>query len=357
MSGRKIIHIDMDAFYASVEQRDHPEYKGKPVAVGRATQRGIVAAASYEARQFGIHSAMPSQKALKLCPGLIFVPSRMEVYKAVSAEIHQIFHQYTDTVEPLALDEAFLDVTENKTDISLATQIAKALKQEIREKLGLIASAGVSYNKFLAKIASDYRKPDGLYTVPPEKAADFIAHLPIESFWGIGKVTARKMHKLGIHTGALLRNCPLGFLLQNFGKNGALYYDFAHGIDHREVEAVRIRKSVGCEHTFEKDLNNHSAVIIELYHLVLELLERLQQSGFKGHCLTLKIKFHDFTQKTHSYTAPHPLSTKETILPVAKQLFNETDLGGKTIRLLGVSISNPHIPLTPQGPIQLRFDI
>lgn len=355
MNRQKIIHIDMDAFYASIEQRDRPELQGKPIAVGNPSQRGIVATANYEARKFGIHSAMSSQKALKLCPDLIFIPSRMEVYKSVSAEINTIFHEYTDIVEPLSLDEAFLDVTENKTGKYSATDIAIAIKREIREKTGLIASAGVSYNKLLAKIASDYRKPDGLFTITPEKAPDFIAALPIETFWGIGKVTAREMHKLGIHNGQQLRACSREFLTRNFGKNGLLYYDFAHGTDPRPVEAVRIRKSVGCEHTFEKDLNNHSAIIIELYHLVLELLERLQQSGFKGSCLTLKIKFHDFTQKTRSYTAPHPLATKETILPIAKQLFNKTDLEGKTIRLLGISISNPSSP-TPQGPVQLRFD-
>ena len=220
MENKKIIHIDMDAFYASIEQRDHPEYRGKPLAVGRAEKRGVVAAASYEARRYGVRSAMSSMKAKQLCPDLIFVSSGMEHYKSVSHQIHEIFREYTDIIEPLALDEAFLDVTENKKGITLAMDVAREIKREIKEKLGLIASAGVSYNKFLAKIASDYRKPDGLYTIHPERAADFIAKLPIEAFWGIGKVTARKMHSLGIHTGADLRKCSAAFLARNFGKTG-----------------------------------------------------------------------------------------------------------------------------------------
>ena len=210
-TGRKIIHIDMDAFYASVEQRDNPDLRGKPIAVGHAEERGVVAAASYEARRFGVRSAMSSQKARRLCPQLIFVPGRMEVYKEVSRQIHEIFHEYTDVIEPISLDEAFLDVTENKPGISLAVDIAKEIKQ--RERLHLVASAGVSYNKFLAKIASDYRKPDGLCTIHPDQALDFIARLPIESFWGVGPVTAKRMHALGIHNGVQLRACTLDFLV------------------------------------------------------------------------------------------------------------------------------------------------
>lgn len=358
MEKRKIIHIDMDAFYASVEQRNHPEYRGKPVVVGRASQRGIVAAASYEARKFGIHSAMSSQKALQLCPELIFVPSRMDVYKAVSAEIHKIFYEYTDLVEPLALDEAFLDVTENKSNLQLATDIARMIKKEIREKLGLIASAGVSYNKFLAKIASDYRKPDGLYTIHPDKAQKFIDALPIELFWGIGKVTARKMHSLGIHNGAELRHCSPEMLKRNFGKNGILYYNFAQGVDLRPVEAVRVRKSVSCECTFEIDIGERTTIIIELYHVTLELIERIRKSDFKGRTLTLKIKFNDFSLKTKSITVEEPLFTKETILPLAKKLLQETDLEEKRIRLLGLSVSHAEEPpLTDSpAPVQLSFD-
>lgn len=338
---RKIIHIDMDAFYASIEQRDHLEYRGKPVAVGRAEERGVVAAASYEARRYGIRSAMSSMKALKLCPDLIFVRGRMDYYKSISAEIHQIFHEYTDIIEPLALDEAFLDVTENKKGIALAVDIARTIKQEIRTKLGLVASAGVSYNKFLAKIASDYRKPDGLYVIHPKKAAAFIARLPIEAFWGIGKVTAHKMHALGVHNGAQLKNCSLEFLKRNFGKAGQLYYDFAHGNDPRPVEAIRIRKSVGCENTFEKDLTTHTALIIQLWHVAEELIQRLKKADFHGHTLTLKLKFNDFSQKTRSISIGHELSSMPEILPLAKQLLNELQLTEYKIRLMGLTISNP----------------
>ena len=341
MENRKIIHIDMDAFYASVEQRDHPEYRGKPLAVGRPEERGVVAAASYEARKFGIRSAMSSMQALKLCPDLIFVRGRMEDYKAVSEEIHRIFHEYTDLIEPLALDEAFLDVTENKKNIPLAVDIARAIKKEIREKLGLVASAGVSYNKFLAKIASDYRKPDGLCTIHPDQAMDFIARLPIESFWGVGPVTAKKMHSLGIHNGEQLRACSQAMLLREFGKVGALYYDCARGIDLRPVEAVRIRKSIGCEHTLEKDISQRSSVIIELYHAAVELVGRLEHNDFKGNTLTLKIKFHDFSQITRSITQSKELITLDVILPLAKQLLKEVDYEHHPIRLIGLSVSNP----------------
>lgn len=279
MSERKIIHIDMDAFYASVEQRNNPELRGKPLAVGHAEERGVVAAASYEARRYGVRSAMSSQKAKRLCPQLIFVHGRMDVYKDVSRRIHEIFHTYTDIIEPLSLDEAFLDVTENKTDIPLAVDIAKEIKKRIREELGLIASAGVSYNKFLAKVASDYRKPDGLCTVHPDQALEFISRLSIESFWGVGPVTAQRMHSLGIHSGKELQTCTLEMLTRQFGKAGQLYYDFARGIDLRPVEAVRIRKSVGCEQTLEKDISIPSSAIIELYHVTTELVERLKRNG------------------------------------------------------------------------------
>lgn len=345
----------MDAFYASIEQRDHPEYRGKPIAVGRSSERGVVAAASYEARKFGVHSAMSSRKAKQLCPELIFVPSRMEIYTSVSSQIHDIFHKYTELVEPIALDEAFLDVTTNNLNIPLAVEVAKAIKQEIREKLGLIASAGISYNKFLAKIASDYRKPDGLYTIHPSKAAAFIATLPIESFWGIGKVTARKMHSLGIHNGAQLSKCTLAFLQFHFGKNGKLYYNFAHGTDPRPVEAVRIRKSVGCEHTFEKDLSDTMALIIELYHVATELTERLKQSGFKGHTLTLKLKFNDFTQKTHCISVAYELTSLKQILPLAKGLLQDSEANRKPVRLLGLSVSHPADSPSKEGPVQLSL--
>lgn len=331
----------MDAFYASVEQRDHPELRGKPIAVGYAEQRGVVSAASYEARRFGVRSAMSSIKAKKLCPQLIFVPGRMDVYKAVSRQIHEIFHEYTDVIEPISLDEAFLDVTENKPGISLAVEIAKEIKQKVRDRLQLVASAGISYNKFLAKIASDYRKPDGLCTIHPDQALDFIAGLPVESFWGVGPVTARRMHALGFHTGAQLRSCSLERLVHEFGKLGLVYYNFVRGIDLRPVEAERVRKSVGCEHTLEKDVYRTSSVIIELYHVAVELVNRLQRHAFKGNTLTLKIKFHDFIQLTRSITLSYELVTLDVILPLAKQLLHEVDYRERPIRLIGLSVSNP----------------
>lgn len=328
----------MDAFYASIEQRDYPEYRGKPLAVGHSRERGVVAAASYEARCFGVRSAMSSLRARQLCPELIFAPLRIEVYKSVSMQIHEIFHQYTDLVEALAFDEAFLDVTENKKGIILAVDVAKAIKKQIKEELNLVASAGISYNKFLAKIASDYRKPDGLCTIHPSQALDFIATLPVESFWGIGKVTAQKMHATGIHNGLQLRNYPLQLLIQQFGKQAILYSDFAHGIDNRVVDSGRIRKSVGCETTFEKDLILNSSMIIELYHVVCELIRRIDKACFNGNTLTLKIKFSDFTQKTKCITVSYPLRTKEEILPLSKSLLKEIDLDGKAVRLIGLTV-------------------
>ena len=253
----------MDAFYASVEQRDHPEYRGKAIAVGRDESRGVVSTASYEARKYGVRSAMPSTRARELCPNLIFVPGRMAVYKEISAQIHEIFREYTDIIEPLSIDEAFLDVTHNKKNIELASDIAREIKEKIKVRTQLTASAGISFNKFLAKIASDYRKPDGLYVIHPQKALDFIAKLPIESFWGVGKVTAQKMHKLGIHNGLQLRQCSLEYLTRQFGKAGQLYFDFSHGIDNRTVNPERERKSAGCERTYEKDLTEKMSVIVE----------------------------------------------------------------------------------------------
>ena len=288
-----------------------------------------------------IRNPMSSQKAMRLCPELIFIPGRMEVYKEVSGQIHEIFHEYTDIIEPLSLDEAFLDVTENKKNIPLAVDIAREIKQRIREDLGLVASAGVSYNKFLAKIASDYRKPNGLCTIHPDQAQDFIARLPIESFWGVGPVTAKRMHTLGIHDGAHLRAWSLEGLTREFGKAGALYYNFSRGIDLRPVEAVRVRKSIGCERTLEHDINNRSSVVIELYHTAKELINRLSAKDFQGNTLTLKVKFHDFTQITRSITQPHKLTTLEVILPLAKQLLAEVAYEEHPIRLLGLSVSNP----------------
>ena len=331
----------MDAFYASVEQRDHPELRGKPIAVGHSEERGVVSAASYEARRYGVRSAMSSLKAKQLCPHLVFVPGRMSVYKEVSAQIHAIFHEYTDLIEPLSLDEAFLDVTQNKKGITLAVDIAKEIKQRICEELHLVASAGISYNKFLAKVASDYRKPDGLCTIHPDQAQDFIDRLSIESFWGVGRVTAQKMHALGIHRGKELRQCSLEMLTRIFGKTGHIYYNFARGIDPRPVEAERIRKSVGCEHTLDRDITTPSSVIIELYHVATELVKRLEKNGFCGNTLTLKIKFYDFKQITRSLTQEKDLHELTDILPLAKQLLKEVDYSIRPIRLIGLTVSNP----------------
>ena len=356
MNQRKIIHIDMDAFYASVEQRDHPELRGKPIAVGHADERGVVATASYEARRFGVRSAMSSVKAMRLCPELVFVEGRMEVYKGVSAQIHDIFHEYTDLVEPLSLDEAFLDVTENKKGMPLAVDIAVEIKRRICEELHLVASAGISYNKFLAKIASDYRKPDGLCTIHPSQALDFIARLPIESFWGVGKVTAAKMHAMGIHNGALLRSYSKGGLLGAFGKMGGLYYEFARGIDERPVVAERVRKSVGCERTLEKDISRHSLLVVNLYQLTLELTERLKRHDFQGNTLTIKVKFSDFTQVTRSRTVEYVLRRKSQILPLAKALLAEVEVDALPVRLLGLSVSNPVADGVRQVAVQLSLD-
>lgn len=352
---RKIIHVDMDCFFAAVEQRDHPDLRGKPIAVGHDGERGVVSTASYEARAFGVHSAMSSLRAKRLCPNLVFVPSRFDVYKEVSAQIHDIFHEYTDLVEPISLDEAFLDVTENKPGIELAVHIAAEIKQKIRQRLHLVASAGISYNKFLAKIASDWRKPDGLCTIHPSQAMDFIGRLNVEKFWGVGPVTAKKMHRFGIHTGAELREWSLDGLVRTFGKSGTLYYDFARGIDNRPVEPTHIRKSIGCEHTLEKDINHRMSVVIELYHVVQELVERLHKKQFKGYTLTLKVKFHDFQQITRSITGEQLLYTMQDILPLSKELLKQVDYEQHPIRLIGLTVSNPPTGKTSRRYVQLEL--
>lgn len=339
MEQRKIIHIDMDAFFASVEQRDNPELRGKPIAVGYDGPRGVVSTASYEARPFGVHSAMAIATAKRRCPQLIIVSPHFEKYKAVSRQVDAIFHEYTDLVEPISIDEAFLDVTQNKPGIDLAVDIAREIKKKIHERTGLTASAGISFNKFLAKIASDYRKPDGICTVHPDRALDFIARLPIEDFWGVGPKTAERMHAMGIFNGGQLRKISLSHLRQVFGKAGTIYYNFARGIDNRPVITERERKSVGCEQTFAEDLNQRSKVIIELYHTVLELVERIKRTGFNGRTLTLKVKFHDFTQITRSMTVDRQLQTKDDILPIAKKLMGGIDYEHDAIRLMGLSVS------------------
>ena len=338
---RKIIHIDMDAFYASVEQMDNPALRGKPIVVGRAEGRGVVAAASYEARHYGIRSAMPSAKAKQLCADVIFVNIRMERYKEISRAIHNIFHEYTDLIEPISLDEAFLDVTVNKKGMNLAIDIAREIKESIKSRIGLTASAGISYNKMLAKIASDYRKPNGLYLIHPLNALKFIETLPIEAIWGVGKVTEKKMHALGIFTGGQLRACSLEFLTRNFGKSGKLFYDFSRGNDSRQVEAYRERKSVACEYTFEKDVRSKADLLEKLQVINQDLNGRLERADFQGKTLTLKIRFHDFSQITRSVSVPKALRNENEIHALAVNLLDNINIENAQVRLMGLSISNP----------------
>ena len=338
---RKIIHIDMDAFFASVEQRDNPELRGKPIAVGFDGPRGVVSTASYEARPYGVRSAMSMAQAKRRCPQLIVVPTHFEKYKEVSQQIHAVFHEYTDLVEPISLDEAFLDVTDNKKGIELAVDIAKEIKQKILERTSLTASAGVSFNKLLAKIASDMRKPNGIFTVHPDRALDFIGSLPVEKLWGVGPKTANRMHEMGVFTGAQLRRISCEHLVQVFGKMGRVYYDFSRGIDNRPVVVAYERKSVGCERTFLEDLHIDTKIIIELYHIVLELVERIERKDFRGRTLTLKLKWDATTQITRSLTQEKVLRTKDDILPLAKRLLKDTEYHDRPIRLMGLSVSSP----------------
>ena len=348
----------MDQFFAAVEQRDNPELRGKPIAVGHDEPRGVVSTASYEARKFGVHSAQSIQMAKRLCPQLIIIQPHFHKYKEVSGEIRAIFQDYTDLIEPLSLDEAFLDVTENKKGMAMAVDIAKEIKQRIQQTTGLTASAGVSYCKFLAKIASDWRKPDGLTVIHPDKALEFISQLQVQKIWGVGQKTAEKMHRMGIFTGADLRQHSLSHLTQEFGKMGQVFYDFARGIDERPVISEWERKSVSCEQTFETDISEPSAVIIELYHTVLELVRRIEKIGFEGRTLTLKVKFLDFQQITRSITVGRILRTKDDILPLAKQLMKEVEYRSHPIRLLGLGVSNHKEEFTEEPPrwIELELD-
>jgi len=337
---RKIIHIDMDAFFASVEQLDNPELRGRPVAVGGSSERSVVAAASYEARKFGVRSAMPSVTAKRLCPELIFVRHHFSRYQEVSHQVFDILRDYSELVEPLSIDEAFLDVTADRKNIGSATLIARAIKKEINEKTGLTASAGVSVNKFLAKIASDINKPDGLYVILPEDAEKFIDALPVEKFYGIGKVTAEKMHKLGIHTGNDLRMADRLSLIRNFGKNGLFFYDIVRGKDDRPVETDQERKSIGTEYTFEKDLVTTFEIVAELYKIEKELMNRIEESGTTGRTVTLKVKFADFRQITRSKTLPYYIRKFDYLHEEVTDIRKRLDLKGSRIRLLGVTVSN-----------------
>jgi DNA polymerase-4 len=337
---RKIIHIDMDAFYASVEQRDNPELRGMPVAVGGSRERGVVAAASYEARKFGVHSAMPSITAKRKCPDLIFVKPRFEAYKAISLQIREIFAAYTPIIEPLSLDEAYLDVTENPKGIISATQIAEEIRARIRAETELTASAGVSYNKFLAKLASDQRKPDGLFVITPAMGQEFVETLPVRKFHGVGPATAAKMGRLGIKTGLDLRAQTLAFLQQHFGKAGSYYYWAARGIDERPVRADRIRKSIGAENTFPTDLFTYEAAREALRDIVDKVWGYCEGSGFRGRTVTLKVKFANFQQITRSRTGQLQIRTQSELEQLGYALLEPLFPVARGVRLLGVSLSS-----------------
>jgi DNA polymerase-4 len=339
---RKIIHIDMDAFYASIEQRDHPEYRGKPIVVGGSPEGrgGVVATASYEARKFGIRSAMPSKRARQLCETVIFVRPRFDVYKDVSQKIREIFRRYTDIIEPLSLDEAYLDVTHDKQGIGSAIDIAKLIRQAIRDELQLTASAGVSINKFVAKIASDMNKPDGLTFIGPSRIEKFMEDLPVEKFFGVGRVTAEKMRNMGLHKGADLKQLSEAELVKRFGKPGKFFYKIVRGIDDRAVQPDRETKSVGAEDTFPYDLEDVGEMVEELDKIAAILEGRLKRHGLKGRTITLKIKYHDFKQVTRSQSLTQGVDDKATVLDIAQQLLRATDLEEKKIRLLGISLSN-----------------
>jgi DNA polymerase-4 len=351
---RKIIHIDMDAFYASVEQRDNPELRGKPVAVGGSRERGVVAAASYEARKFGVHSAMPSITAKRKCPDLIFVKPRFDAYKAISLQIRDIFAKYTPITEPLSLDEAYLDVTQNLKGIVSATQIAEEVRARIRAETGLTASAGVSYNKFLAKLASDHRKPDGLFVITPKMGPAFVETLPVRKFHGVGPATARKMARLGIETGLDLKAQTLDFLQQQFGKAGSYYYWAARGVDERPVRADRIRKSVGAENTFPADLFTHDAARDALREIVEKVWSYCEGSGIRGRTVTLKVKFANFQQITRSRTGQMPIRKRSELEQLGNALLEPLFPVARGVRLLGVSLSSL---ATEQAERELEFSL
>ncbi|MCW9706851.1 DNA polymerase IV [Fodinibius salsisoli] len=337
----KIIHIDMDAFYASVEQRDFPEYRGKPLIVGGSPEgRGVVAAASYEVRKYGVHSAMPAAKAVRLCPHAVFVKPRFEVYKKVSQQIREIFFQFTDLVEPLSLDEAYLDVTENHIGLPSATLIAQKIRSLIREKTNLTASAGVAYNKFLAKMASDLNKPDGLAVILPEEAEAFLAELPIGAFHGVGDATEAKMKRLGITNGRDLRKWSEIDLVEQFGKTGRHYYRIVRGIDHRKVKPDRIRKSIGKERTFSEDIDDLSWIHNFLSELAEKIADVMKNKHAAGKTVTLKVRYADFETVTRSTSFSHYLDNANDIAQTAIQLLEETKVGDRKVRLLGITMSN-----------------
>ncbi|MEL6390835.1 MAG: DNA polymerase IV, partial [Bacteroidota bacterium] len=337
---RKIIHVDMDAFYASVEQRDHPEWRGKPIAVGGGSRRGVITTASYEARKFGVRSAMPGFKAKELCPELIFVPIRFDVYRQVSGEIREIFSRYTDLIEPLSFDEAFLDITENKVGLELGMEVARMIKNDIQKELQLTASAGVSYCKFIAKIASDMNKPDGLTVIHPSRAIEFLEKLPVEKFFGVGKVTARRMNALGIYTGADLKTWTLLDLIEKFGKTGRFFYDIVRGIDNRLVKPNRMRKSLAVERTLHENLEDLQALQAKLDEVLGKLEERLVKSQSWGRTVTLKLKTSAFQILTRSHTEDVVIRDIIEIRRIAHQLLEQHQRSSVSIRLIGDTYSN-----------------
>ena len=359
---RKIIHIDMDAFYASVEQLDNPELRGKAIAVGGSSERGVVSAASYEARKYGVKSAMSSVIAKRNCPHLIFVKTRFDRYREISQRIREIFYEYTDLVEPLSLDEAYLDVTENKKGNPSASLIAKEIREKIKEKTGLNASAGISINKFIAKIASDFNKPNGQKTVNPEEVEEFLEVLDIRKFHGVGKVTAEKMYMLGIFTGKDLKTKSLDYLTEKFGKSGAHYFNVVRGIHLSAVKPNRIRKSLGAERTFNENISSEIFMLERLENIAEEIERRLKKSKVAGKTITLKIKYSDFTQQTRSKTVSFYISSKELILENARELLYQEKMKD-SVRLLGISLSNLNTDKNEKKPkeekeieVQLKFE-
>ena len=353
---RKIIHIDMDAFYASVEQMDHPELRGKPIAVGGNEIRGVVSAASYEARKFGVRSALSGVLAKKYCPELIFVKPRFDRYKEISNKIRNIFYDYTDLVEPLSLDEAYLDVTENKKGNPSATLIAKEIRQRIFNEIGLTASAGISINKFIAKVASDYNKPNGQKTVNPEDVFSFLEELPIRKFYGVGKVTTERMYQLGVFTGLELKNKSLEFLETHFGaKSGNFYFNVVRGIHNSAVKSDRITKSVAAEHTFNENLSSEVFMEEPLRSIAEQLERRLKKHKIAGKTVTLKIKYSDFSQQTRSKTLPYFISDKALLFETANELLYQERMKN-SVRLLGISLNNLNTEIKKQIVVQLKFD-
>ncbi len=352
---RKIIHIDMDAFYASVEQMDNPELKGKPIAVGGSEIRGVVSAASYEARKYGVRSAISGIKAKKLCPNLIFVKPRFERYAEISKKIRKIFYEYTDLVEPLSLDEAYLDVTQNKKGNPSATLLAQEIRNRIFQEVGITASAGISINKFVAKVASDYNKPNGQKTVNPDEVEMFLENLDIKKFYGIGKVTAQKMYQLGIFTGKDLKSKSATFLEENFSKSGLSYYYIVRGIHNSEVKPNRITKSVAAEHTFIENLTSEIFMEKKLQRIAAELENRLKKHNISGKTVTLKIKYSNFTTQTRSKTLPYFIADKGLILETATELLYQERLK-ESVRLLGISLNNLNTEVKKTVAVQLRFE-